>query len=236
MVIYEREIKKLIIPLSTSMPVGSAPAPCDCTEEVAQAYANGYRQGQEDCPECPGGTCNLQDKEVSIQNGDSGQWIFTPDNGYSGMSSIVITDEGYGQGKYNEGYADGQESCTGGTCVLEEKTYTLPADWDGSTTILPTTADGFSQVTIEDGQNGYGTAKYNEGFTDGTQEISGNSISMSVNANGVYSADTANGVYIRQVNVNVEPTVVSLTYAEYEALAASGLVVSTTFYVIKCDD
>ena len=69
-----------------------------------------------------GSSCNLEGASYSIPNGFTGTTL-TPSSGYDGMSAVTITDGGYGQEKYDEGYADGQSS----SCNMQSKSVTLTA-------------------------------------------------------------------------------------------------------------
>lgn len=78
------------------------------TDGYQSGYTEGYTQGQADCPQCSGGTgCNLEEKQVLLQSGDVGVWPVSPSSGYDGMYSVVVSDDGYGQYKYSEGYTTG---------------------------------------------------------------------------------------------------------------------------------
>lgn len=70
-----------------------------------------------------GSSCNLQQKAITLESGDTSPWAVTPDAGYDGMSGVTITDNGYGQEKYDEGYQDGSIA----SCNLQTKTVVLTA-------------------------------------------------------------------------------------------------------------
>ena len=93
-------------------------------------YDNGYADGE---ASCTGSSCTLEAASYAVPSGFTGTTL-SPSSGYDGMSAVTITDGGYGQEKYDEGYADGQASCTGGTCNMEDKSVVLTAD---TQTILP---------------------------------------------------------------------------------------------------
>jgi len=126
-------------------------------------YQEGYAAGQADCPECSGGTCNLETGSYSLPSNFTGITI-EPSQGYDGFSEMTISDGGYGTAKYNEGYAAGQQ----GDCNLEEGTYVLQSDFEGDTIYPDTGYNGFSQLTISD--EGYGSAKYDEGYNVGISD------------------------------------------------------------------
>lgn len=70
-----------------------------------------------------GSSCNLQQKAITLESGDTSPWAVAPDAGYDGMSGVTITDNGYGQEKYDEGYQDGSIA----SCNLQEKNVVLTA-------------------------------------------------------------------------------------------------------------
>lgn len=80
------------------------------TEGHASGYTEGYNQGQADCPECSGGTCNLEASQVTLGYDWTGFTRVYPSQGYDGLSDVIVADIGYGQRKYDEGYADGHTS------------------------------------------------------------------------------------------------------------------------------
>lgn len=170
MVIYTREEKTLIIPegLGSSM---------SCEEQYREGYDNGYQSGYtegyaEGQADCSGGTgCNLQAKSQSIDGSGTGLWNIYPDAGYDGMERVTILDDGYGQAKYQEGYAAGQADCpecSGGTCNLEMKNYEIDASGEGVWIVEPDNGyDGISHLTIYDA--GYGGKWYDTGLQEGYQ-------------------------------------------------------------------
>ena len=150
----------------------SGGTPCDCsstvTESYQSGYTDGYNQGIQACQDLWGGIW------CADENWDGQEITLTPADFAStgaGFSSITISDCGYGQSKYNEGFADGQESCpecSGTSCNLVPGQFELYVGWSGSETINPpASADGFSSFTIVD--NGYYGQAYDAGFEDGYQ-------------------------------------------------------------------
>ena len=78
-----------------------------------------------------GSSCNLQQKAITLESGDTSPWAVAPDAGYDGMSGVTITDNGYGQEKYDEGhsngYEEGYQDGSIASCNLQEKSVTLTA-------------------------------------------------------------------------------------------------------------
>lgn len=69
---------------------------------------------------------------------------------------------------------------------LENKTVELESGTTLPTTITPSSGyDGFGEVTIED--NGYGDKKYDDGFSDGQDDIRNNMSSTAFTQNGSFS-------------------------------------------------
>lgn len=98
----------------------------------------------------------LEAASYALPSGFTGATI-VPSSGYDGMSSVVITDGGYGQEKYDEGYQDGQGSCPAPN--LEQKSVTLTATTE---TVTPSQGyDGMDEVSID------ATSIYDRGFNDG---------------------------------------------------------------------
>lgn len=177
----------------------SGSTPCDCSSAITEAYQSGYtegyNQGQADCPECSGGTCNLQQK-VFVVTDPAMENVF-PDAGYDGLSQVMLLtstlwdsahtngyNEGYQSGYtagqadcdctesyeigYQDGYADGRESIASG-CPMQEKFIRV------STIEESVTPDygyaGLSEVHIS-AENFYNTA-YNDGYAAGLEDCSG---------------------------------------------------------------
>lgn len=86
----------------------------DCSSAITEAYQSGYTegytQGQADCPECSGGTCNLESGQVSLGYDWTGFTRVYPSQGYDGLSDVIVADLGYGQRKFDEGYTEGHTS------------------------------------------------------------------------------------------------------------------------------
>lgn len=92
---------------------GQADCPeCDCSSAVTEAYQEGYEAGLNDCS---GSSCNLETGTASLGSNWDGDDTITPPQGYDGFDSIRIVDNGYGQSKYDEGYAAGLNDCSGDT-------------------------------------------------------------------------------------------------------------------------
>ena len=150
--------------------------PCDCTSAVTEAfqsgYTQGYAQGQEDCPECSGSTCNIQPKTLNLESGDTGNWFVEPDDGYDGLSELTVKDDGYGQMKfdsgytqgystgydrgYDSGYEDGEDDCPNLQYSKNYSATTLQA------TIFPNAGyDGVKRINLDT------TSVYNMGYAAG---------------------------------------------------------------------
>lgn len=121
-------------------------------------------------PQGSGGTCNLQAGELNIDTGWTGSEIVTPSQGYDGFSSFEVSDNGYGQAKYAEGYAAGQASCPecsgGSSCNLENGEILIFDTFENGDVFYPSNGyDGFSSVTIYD--KNYSETWFNSGYTEG---------------------------------------------------------------------
>lgn len=161
----------------------------DCSSAITEAYQSGYtegyNQGQADCPECSGGTCNLQEK-VFVVTDPAMENVF-PDAGYDGLSQVMLLTttlwdsahtSGYNEG-YQSGYTAGQADCpecSGSTCNIQpikavEPTFVdYPVDYQMD--VYPDAGyDGLGRVSINKAplyNQGY-TAGYDTGFTNGYQ-------------------------------------------------------------------
>lgn len=165
----------------------------DCSSAITEAYQSGYtegyNQGQADCPECSGGTCNLQQK-VFVVTDPAMENVF-PDAGYDGLSQVMLLtstlwdsahtsgyNDGYQSG-YTEGYNQGQADCpecSGSTCniqpikAVEPTFYDYPVDYQMD--VYPDAGyDCLGRVSINKAplyNQGY-VAGYDTGFTNGYQ-------------------------------------------------------------------
>lgn len=156
----------------------------DCSSAITEAYQSGYtegyNQGQADCPECSGGTCNLQQK-VFVVTDPAMENVF-PDAGYDGLSQVMLLTStlwdsahtsGYNDG-YQSGYTAGLNDCSGSSCTLEEGRLDISDFWNGGPTVVyPSTADGFNQFTVEDTNGSYAYKHYMDGYNDGLAQCSG---------------------------------------------------------------
>lgn len=139
-----------------------------------------------------------EEKTLSLVEHSTGPWEVVASYPI-GMSKVTVEDNGYGQGKYDEGYADGIADCSGSTdcssaiteayqsgytagladcsgssCTLEEGELDISDFWDGGPTVVyPSTADGFSQFTVEDTNGSYAYKHYMDGYNDGLAQCSG---------------------------------------------------------------
>lgn len=182
--------------------------PTDCSSAITEAYQSGYTAGvnQErsyltgititqnglylkalggynnilvSVPQS-GSSCNLQELSRGIDAEDVGIWIIEPDAGYDGMSRVTIMDNGYGQAKYQKGYAAGQADCTGSSCNLQtdfeihlEGTETAgvlafnpDAGYDGISQGYLYYIDAYQRQWSEGQASGF-TEGYASGHTDG---------------------------------------------------------------------
>ena len=199
----------------------SGSTPCDCSSAVTEAYQSGITEGiaQQKAlltstaitsngtytsengwnsltVDVPAPPIIRVEKRFNLESGDTSPWTVRPD-WTTYMTDVIITDNGYGQGKYDEGYAEGYLSgasttdcssaiteayqsgytaglndCSGSTCELESIGYGVSDGWNGNSSISindpGVTANGWSAVTVFD--NGYGDWKYNSGFTAGYEQ------------------------------------------------------------------
>lgn len=130
------------------------------TDGYQSGYTEGYTQGQADCPQCSGGTgCNLEEKQVLLQSGDVGVWPVSPSSGYDGMYSVVVSDDGYGQYKYSEGYTTGSAD---GYAVGEQ--YGFENGYQSGYT------DGYNSAITANCGSAI-TEAYESGYTAGEGEI-----------------------------------------------------------------
>lgn len=217
MVIYTKETKTLIIPEG----LGNLQSG-NCDGVYREGFDDGYAQALEDCS---GATCELQAGTLNLQNGDQGRWDIYPEEGYEGFEQVIITDQGYGEGKYNQGYQDGlancpecptvdctsavteayQEGydagvayCSGATpCELGEGEYELAQYWDGEPiTVTPSSGDGFSSIVITDG--GYGDQQFYNGYFTAEEEITAN-----IRQQAQVLSVSANGSYSANTGANI---------------------------------
>ena len=132
----------------------------DCSEEVEAAYNSGYTGGYDE----------------GLEDGAEQQ--------KAKLESISITNNG----TYSrpDGYGTVEVQVEGGTCNLESKPFNLDSGTTFPATISPSEGyDGLSEVTVQD--NGYGQTKYNDGFSDGQDNIRSNMGSAVFTQNGNYS-------------------------------------------------
>lgn len=132
----------------------------DCSEEVEAAYNSGYTGGYDE----------------GLEDGAEQQ--------KAKLESISITNNG----TYTrpDGYGTVEVQVEGGTCNLESKPFNLDGGTTFPATISPSEGyDGLSEVTVND--NGYGQTKYNDGFSDGQDNIRNNMGSAVFTQNGNYS-------------------------------------------------
>ena len=140
---------------------GMASITVDASGLCQDYYDEGYQDGLNDCPACP--QQSLEAVSYALPTGFTGTTI-VPSSGYDGMSSVAITDGGYGQEKYDEGYQDGLGDCPAPS-IEDGVSFGLDSGFTG-TTITPSSGyEGIGDITIYD--NGYGQKRYNDGYQDG---------------------------------------------------------------------
>lgn len=120
MVIYEREVKRLIIPIA------------------------GEKQ---DIAPCPG--CELEEGNFRLLAGSESPWEFLPTSGYDGFSAVTVQDAGYGDEKFNQGFQSGQSSVVLEEANIGlSEFWTGPQTI--SINDLGVTANGWSSITVYD--------------------------------------------------------------------------------------
>ena len=122
MITYKRERKKLIIPSGFECGGG-------CEEAIQEAYASGVtaqknlltstaftengtytRADGWNSVTVNTPTCNLAEAIIPLTQSFTGRTVINPDAPYNGFSKITIIDGGYGDSKYQSGYAEGLSS------------------------------------------------------------------------------------------------------------------------------
>ena len=163
------------------------------TEMVQSAYTEGFINGK---AQCSGGTCTLALGVLDLQSGDSGTWImYANQEDLDGYDQVQITDQTYGQAKYDQGFADGQSECSG--CSLQLKNALISYNntepgYESLWIVRPDAGyDGMDTVRIYD--NGYGNKKYNDGYDYGLEkgvaEQKAKMVSITANTNSWYSRE-----------------------------------------------
>lgn len=155
----------------------------DCGEAIEEAFndgfESGYTQGQADCPECSGGTCNLENGRVELGRNWGGNNTFYPGEGYDGFSSIQITDNGYGNEKYQSGYTQGYNDGQGGGCNLQDKSVYQNSNL---VTYYPDEGyDGMRSIYVD------ATGVYSNGHTAGQNYARSLMVSSAFTDNGTYT-------------------------------------------------
>lgn len=135
--------------------------------------------------------CVIESKSYGLESGFTGTTVY-PDEGYDGIGSLTITDEGYGQKKFEDGQESVRSGMTdaiitangyypnssgwsavtvsvpqsGGGCTLQNKSLELEYEDEGSWMVYPDSGyDGLATVAVLDA--GYGRKKYDEGVSSG---------------------------------------------------------------------
>lgn len=123
---------------------------------------------------------------------NSNYYLKTP-AGYTASTLDELIEEAY-----DEGYADGQEDCTGGTCEgVYESGYT-----DGYESGYTEGYESGSTSGYEEGYASGSTDGYNSGHTDGEAEQKAKLTSTSITENNIYTRDDG----WNYVTVNVPQT------------------------------
>lgn len=208
-------------------PECSGSTPCDCSSAITEAYQSGITEGMAEQKALLSSTAittngtytsengwnsvnvnvphfmPAEEKTLSLVEHSTGPWEVVASYPI-GMSKVTVEDNGYGQGKYDEGYAAGLTDCSGSTdcssaiteayqsgytagladcsgssCTLEEGALGVSDFWDGGPTVVyPFTADGFSQFTVEDTNGSYAHKHYMDGYNDGLAQCSGGTCNL----------------------------------------------------------
>lgn len=180
-----------------------------------------------------GTSCNLESKTETVT---ADTQTILPSSGYDGISEVVVDATGYGQDKYDEGFADGQASvppCPPCPEIESGVTYGIGSGFTGATITPSSGYDGMAEVTITD--NGYGQEKYdeghgdgyNEGFSDGQTDILSGMTATAFTQNDTYT--NASGWSAVTVNVpqtgsscNLETKIETLTASTQIFVPSSG--------------
>lgn len=145
-----------------------------------EKYDDGYQDGYDDgYAQGHSVACNLESGQASLGSGWTSPSTVLPSSGYDGLSSVVVTDNGYGQAKYDQGYQAGHTSGYGegyadGTSA-NCNTYSLlyiTTDVDTGTINLypdPTEGTGFSSVAVN--LDGYGERRFQDGYREGESSV-----------------------------------------------------------------
>ncbi len=143
--------------------------------DIADGFIT-YTFTKEELDVLPDGVLNyLVNYEVEGGNyadgGNTNVYLKTPKD-YSATSVTEMV-----QSAYTEGFINGKAQCSGGTCVLQAKSQSIDGEGQGLWNIYPDEGyDGMERVTIID--EGYGQAKYQEGYEAGQEQCSGSSLQI----------------------------------------------------------
>ena len=139
--------------------------------------------------------CVIESKSYGLDSGFTGTTVY-PDEGYDGIGSLTITDEGYGQKKYEDGQESVRSGMTdaiitangyypnqsgwsavtvsvpqsGGGCTLQNKSLDLEYEDEGSWMVYPDSGyDGMSAITVD--ASSYGQEQHDEGYDEGKETV-----------------------------------------------------------------
>lgn len=187
--VYFHNTDSLLVPFQNGLFIGNnnqtigRPAAEGATLQYEMGYyPKGYTKVTVDVPQNGGGSCNLEDKWVSpsmADRDDNGLIVVEEDEGYDGLSRVVIDP----QTIYNEGVEEGRNQGGGGECNLgvldveaTDPYYTIKyASDDG--------LDGYSEIIVRT-ENLINQEKENA-----INEFKNNMDEITITENGTYSIE-----------------------------------------------
>ena len=196
------------------------------------AYNDGYSAGQADCPECSGGTCNIENDQTILLSSDwTGETVVEHSEGYDGMMGVTVQDGGYGQAKYESGYTVGYDegydsgSTDGYQTGYDEGYLAGASTTDCSSAITEAYQSGYTEgygagyiTGSADGYNageqyGFQTG-YQSGYTDGYNDaITANCGSAITEAYESGVTEERGNIYA--VKIKVTPTSQNWSWTQY---------------------
>ena len=142
-------------------------------------------------------------KTLDLNSGDTSPWIVVPSSGYLSMDEVVVTDNGYGQGKYDEGYDDAWAVAmeSGHTVGLQEMSC------------IKYVSDNQAVIAVDDYEFNTRTANV---------QATGNSVTIATNANvTTYRTITA--------QLNSPPPVSAYCYGQIDVNNRVGQIIRFNF-------